>query len=431
MIRVRSLFWILLLLVCSPACPQLREYVAVVEPVFHPGTVKSLATCARFFAEQGQHEIARYFAVCAGLNGPQRYGSGWVFLSPKGNVFVITNRHVVIQAEHANVIFEDIEGRRREFAEVPIVYVDDERDIAILQLPPESFESGLSLAQDCPPDGTTVFAVGYPGFNGEPLWQFSSGIVSNAAARIDSDYRYLIQHTAPIDRGNSGGPLLVQWETPAGKSRTRRYAVAGMNVSVAAGRQNTNFAIPVEELATAIAASDRAVAIAGNPEARREDLLNRAWELREVLIAEQPDFQQLRRYVSFRFVAGRGLLSLVEVLYLGTNDRHWIQAMISDPIGAMRSAIVVRITYDLARVTADVGAVDIVLRDQSGLSSMNDTPGLDRLNPADVIARYSCATGFCDVVWTWEYGRWYVAGYDTRDLVKIKAFRNNGGEWYE
>jgi len=74
-----------------------------------------------------------------------------------------------------------------------------------------------------------------------PLWQFSTGNVSNAVARfprsLDDPTMMgpFIQHTAPIDPGNSGGPLLVaQADVPSG------FAVAGINTLTGTWRQAAN-----------------------------------------------------------------------------------------------------------------------------------------------------------------------------------------------
>lgn len=404
--RKRAVFWAFLLLFSVPSSAQLRDYVALVEPVFHTHTLESFTTCARFFASCDEPDIAAFFYSYAGRGGPRRYGSGWVHVSAAGNVFVVTNGHVVSQAESARVSFETVDGAQRVFAAVPIAYVDDDRDIAVLLLPAGSFERGLELSPVCPEDGTPIYAVGFPDFNGRPLWQFSAGIVSNAAARIDDNVAYLIQHTAPIDPGNSGGPLLV----PVSSG----YAVVGMNTAVAAERQNTNFAIPVGEIRPVVAAADRAVALSSDPDACRGALLTTANEIRVFLTQKQPDCRVLNEYVSYDFVARRGLRSFVEVLYIVSNDARWMHALFTNPIDAMRAAIAVRLAYDLGRMppVCDANAVSIeILSDERAGAAP----------PENLVTRYHYAGRSRDVEWTWEYGEWRVRSCATQDIVNINA----------
>jgi serine protease Do len=154
-----------------------------------------------------------------------------------GTPLLITNKHVINQASFALVRFEDINGNEKLFSNIPIIFVDDVMDLAVLGLPSNSFQTGIPLDLDRTTDGTHIFAVGFPGFGAQPLWQFSMGTVSNAAAQIDQGHDYLIQHTASIDTGNSGGPLLIQSdESDLG------YAVVGVNTLKAIDRSNTSFA---------------------------------------------------------------------------------------------------------------------------------------------------------------------------------------------
>jgi hypothetical protein len=126
-----------------------------------------------------------------------------------------------------------------------------------------STAAGLAFAGAPAEEGTDVFAAGFPGLGFEQIWQFSKGIVSNARMRLPRDpvedaevnetrFGPFIQHTAPIDSGNSGGPLLVaQAGVPIG------YAVAGINARTATRRAATFFAIPADRVLAYINAAIR------------------------------------------------------------------------------------------------------------------------------------------------------------------------------
>jgi serine protease Do len=88
------------------------------------------------------------------------------------------------------------------------------------------------------------------------IWQLGRGIVSNAAVRLpdpDDDTKRIgpyIQHTAQVDPGNSGGPLLIQTPgVPTG------FAVAGINTVKALGRQAANYSIPMDRVRSFLDAS--------------------------------------------------------------------------------------------------------------------------------------------------------------------------------
>lgn len=88
------------------------------------------------------------------------------------------------------------------------------------------------------------------------IWQFGRGMISNASVRFpesDDSSKMLgpyIQHTAQVDPGNSGGPLLIQTQgVPTG------YAVAGINTLSARFRQAANYSIPIARVQSFLDAS--------------------------------------------------------------------------------------------------------------------------------------------------------------------------------
>ena len=143
------------------------------------------------------------------MAGEFAHGTGWVIVDNDGLNYLVTNRHVVIGAEKVNVYQESQDGTRRAFMDCPILYVDSQMDLAICQFPgaQKLFRAGFPLDTRVEKDLTEVVAAGFPGFGGKPLWQVSVGTITNSQARIDPAYSYLIQHSAPIDPGNSDSPV--------------------------------------------------------------------------------------------------------------------------------------------------------------------------------------------------------------------------------
>jgi len=164
----------------------------------------------------------------------QGQGSGFVFAAEKGllsnKTWILTNHHVVENAENITVKFQD----GREF-DAEIKGTDPKSDIAVLEIEAgdlPALEWGDSTQLDV---GEWVVAMGNPFGLSHTL---TVGVVS-AKGRTSvgiSDYEDFIQTDAAINPGNSGGPL-VNLE---GK-------VVGVNTAIfsrSGGYMGIGFAIP-------------------------------------------------------------------------------------------------------------------------------------------------------------------------------------------
>lgn len=147
-------------------------------------------------------------------------GSGFL-VSPDG--WVVTNYHVIRAASAATVRLED----GAELPAAGVGAVDPEGDLALLKVQGRRLPF-LDVSDRLPPKiGTQVFAIGNPkGLKNT----FSNGLISGHRREGLLD---ILQTTAPMSHGSSGGPLL-----------TDRGMVVGVNARIRAGGQNLNFAIP-------------------------------------------------------------------------------------------------------------------------------------------------------------------------------------------
>ena len=223
---------------------QVRNYVGLINQSYHPSLVSFLERAQDEMRRRGEANTARVIDII--ISGG--FGSGFLYSDRAGNLYVITNHHVIAQAHTVSITFEQVSGERTTIDNLRIIAVSEEDDLAILAIPPGHAlpAQGLTfLARDVA-EGEQVFSAGFPGFGLTPLWQFGIGNVSNAVARFPRSLNDptmmgpFIQHTAPIDSGNSGGPLLVaQTGVPSG------FAVAGINTLIGRWRQAANFAVPV------------------------------------------------------------------------------------------------------------------------------------------------------------------------------------------
>ena len=164
-------------------------------------------------------------------------GSGFV-VTPDG--YVMTNSHVVHGAKNIRVRSSD-----GETAEAHVVGDDPATDLAIVRidaaaLSPTSPLPYLSIDGSLTPRvGQLAVAIGNPlGFEST----VSTGVISALGRSLRGKGNRLIdgviQHTAPLNPGNSGGPLL----DGAGR-------VIGVNTAIIARSQGIGFAIAVETAA--------------------------------------------------------------------------------------------------------------------------------------------------------------------------------------
>ena len=134
-----------------------------------------------------------------GDGGPQRsqaLGSGFV-ISADG--YVVTNNHVIEDADQIEVEFKD--GHKRA---AKVVGTDPKTDIALLKVEGNDLPYVKFGDSDSARVGDWVLALGNPLGQG---FSATSGIVSARNRELTGTYDDFIQTDASINRGNSGGPL--------------------------------------------------------------------------------------------------------------------------------------------------------------------------------------------------------------------------------
>ena len=125
-----------------------------------------------------------------------------VAIADDGGAYVLTNYHVVQDAEDVEV---EVEGVSNYAAS--LVGYDAYKDLAVLEICCGTFYALPMQDSNAIPVGIEVIAIGYPlGIAGSPT--VTRGIVS--AYRYDDRYQsWVIQTDASINPGSSGGPLLL------------------------------------------------------------------------------------------------------------------------------------------------------------------------------------------------------------------------------
>jgi len=219
----------------------LRDYVVIVKPVYHESTTEFLKEYSDRLKKQDYFYSADFLNAFIEGKG---FGSGFFVKAGNGKVYLLTNKHVVLQAATVTVEFSKTDGSRLVYEGGKIVSIAENEDLALIAFPDETnIINVLQLSDIQPEDGNTIFSAGYPGMAGKPSWQLGKGIISNSAYRMENideeNKTTAIQHTAQIDRGSSGSPLLV-----ADKNQKLGYAVVGLNTWKIKDRENVNLAIP-------------------------------------------------------------------------------------------------------------------------------------------------------------------------------------------
>jgi serine protease Do len=133
--------------------------------------------------------------------GPRRVnslGSGFVI---DGSGLIVTNNHVISEADEITAVFNDGSKLKAE-----VLGRDSKTDLALLRVKPEKPLKAVKFANsDKLRLGEWVIAIGNPFSLGGSV---TAGIVSARNRDINSGpYDNYIQTDAAINRGNSGGPL--------------------------------------------------------------------------------------------------------------------------------------------------------------------------------------------------------------------------------
>ncbi len=130
---------------------------------------------------------------------PSSLGSGFVIDAEKG--YVVTNNHVISDAQEVRVTFQD-----DTTLEAKIIGKDEKMDLAVLQVKTDKKLTAVKFGNsDRPRVGDWVLAIGNPfGLGGT----VTAGIISAQQRNINAGpYDDFIQTDASINRGNSGGPM--------------------------------------------------------------------------------------------------------------------------------------------------------------------------------------------------------------------------------
>ena len=164
------------------------------------------------------------------------YSSGTGFVVGPGDV-VATNNHVVGGGGDVFVLVKQPDGKLRELP-ATITWTSPDYDLALLKVPGLG-KPPLQITDQLPGKGSQVTAIGYPGVadrekNSDNLAEstVTQGIIGRVVMsswQRDGLKLNILQHSAAVNSGNSGGPLI----DPCGR-------LVGVNTQKALGKIEGN-----------------------------------------------------------------------------------------------------------------------------------------------------------------------------------------------
>lgn len=209
--------------------PQVVERVISGSQLWRPVQEKVKDTVIQIFSQVAVVDLLQPYRS---PNQGSCFGSGF-FINEEG--YIITNAHVIDQAKG---VWIQVPSLGKRIIDVDVVGVSPDRDLALMRVSAEGLEVIRKELGSIPflPLGDSdslrrsddVLALGYP--LGQQSIKSTSGVVSGRE-------QGLIQTSAALNPGNSGGPLV-----------NTNGEVIGINTMIAAEAQNVGYAIPVNDL---------------------------------------------------------------------------------------------------------------------------------------------------------------------------------------
>jgi serine protease Do len=417
----RSIIFLFVFVCIFPVCvyaqqgaSALRDYVGLINQSYHPGIVSYFEKAKKEYEKHGESDMAKLIDIILG----GAFGSGFLYNDSRGNLYVITNNHVISQAHTISITFERPDGTVRKIENLKLIATDVNADLAIMSLPADErpfVSQGLSLLTRPVDEGEDAYSAGFPGLGITPIWQFGRGMISNASVRFPksiTDETMMgpyIQHTAQVDSGNSGGPLLIlQRNAPSG------YAVAGVNTLSGMRRQAANYAIPINTLQTFINN-----ALNPKPETFRADLDALLEKFVKGLEVNAAVYPHILEYLSTICVGENAEYALDEMSKRASLlvKRAYIEKSREDIISAMGIAVAWTIEDS---IRSGSSPLKTSIKEISGEGE--EYTVLFTINNKDVRS-----------VWIREYGNWRIKSFGTvatgdKDLLSRRQKANEAAE---
>ena len=187
---------------------EAQRLLAQQSPQYVPPPASDLAFVPTLQQEPLRDELRATVLIITdipGIQGPTE-GTGWVVKREGNTAWVVTNRHVIADAEGKPSpkieieFFSDIEEKRRFPATIEQISNDENLDLAVLKIRgiPDDIRP-LKMGTGRVSRNTKILVIGHP-INADP-WNSSGGEVTNSSVNK-------LTVSAVVATGNSGGPVI-------------------------------------------------------------------------------------------------------------------------------------------------------------------------------------------------------------------------------
>lgn len=165
-------------------------------------------------------------------------GSGFVLTE---NGYIVTNNHVIAEANTGTIVVQLYSG---EEYPAQIIGTDSMNDVALLKIDASGLQTVTVGNSDEIEVGEEVEAIGNP--LGELPFTMTAGYISALDREIDTDGTpiNMIQIDAPINAGNSGGPLFDMNGNIIGMTTAKVSGTTQTGVTI----EGLGFAIPINDV---------------------------------------------------------------------------------------------------------------------------------------------------------------------------------------
>lgn len=376
---------------------SLREVVATVRPVFSESNITFLNNFADHLVKHNLDSLGAYMRRYAKGSS---FGSGFAITNASDSqTYILTNRHVVAQAQYVNVEFSLEDQSVKSFNNCKIIAVDFDNDLALISLPQGvRLERSLVFASKNAEDGEDVFTAGYPGLADKASWQLGKGIISNSSVHLEElipSKNAIIQHTAQVDPGSSGGPLLRK-----NPNAPRGFEVIGMNTWKVDDRENANFSIQLPVIKAFLEKS-----LKGENKKSKDNLQKQATEF---LSFAKDGYKTILPYISYEYIAK---ISLVKFFNLYDEATPEIKKVVKSQFNEESPIEAVRVI--IATVLADkLSKSDLSYENIEGYS-----------NEGAVTVNLKNGDNTVKSTWISDQGMWRISELSSVSFEEIKKIK--------
>lgn len=344
---MKKVYLFSLLLIASSVlfAQEVKQFVGIVKPIYSEEYKTFLTEYKTQLERTGLQNYTEY--IDSFLEGS--FGSGFVYVDSSGENYVITNKHVSSDGEVFSFEIQSNNNSKTLYDNLYLYASDEDKDISILKFQGNKrpFKQGLPFYNKEVFDGREVFTAGYPALGENPIWQFGTGNVTNSYVDgkdfLDTENTFVYQHSAQVDSGNSGGPLLIK--------ENNQFYVIGINTWKAINRESTNYSVPIKYAVELINSKKQNSKTKNSKEQQIE-------KIKKIIKSDSKEFVALAKFVSLNLAKDKGPDLFKEILWHESIDVRNVIAyeFRKNPIAALKMSVAFNI-YSTLKKSEDVNSL--------------------------------------------------------------------------